>query len=393
MQILFYNCFSGISGDMNLAAMLDLGVPLDYLLNELKKLPIDNYTVSSESAIKMGISGTKVMVKLPKPEHHHRTFRSIREMIEKSSLDAKVKNTSIEIFHEIAVAEGKIHNKGIDEVHFHEVGAIDSIVDIVGAAICFHYLKPDKVIATAPELGGGFVQCAHGKFPVPAPATMEIVKDIPVTSGKVKSETTTPTGAAILKVLVDEFVEGIDGKIDKIAYGIGHKDFEIPNVLRVGLIRSENVVENETLLLLESNIDDISPEDISIAAENLRNENTLDVWIEHIVMKKGRLAFLLKVLCSPKNKNKVMENIFRETGTLGIRETSVLRYALERKSVNFKSSFGTIDIKESYLGNKLINFKPEADQLAQLADSNNIPVHQLRKEIVSAYLKHTHENE
>ena len=270
MKILYYDCFAGISGDMNLGALCDLGVPAEYIISELKKLNLEGYGLEFVSSLKMGISGTKAIVSLEneynqindhhqeqnahthkhahdekhKHEHNHehehsqtshghRNLYDIKEIIIESSLNDFVKEKSFQIFEEIAVAESKIHAKPVKEIHFHEVGAIDSIVDIVGAAICIDYLKPEKILCSTIELGGGFVHCAHGIFPVPAPATSEILKNIPVRIGTVNKETTTPTGAAILKVFANEFVDLIDFSIEKIAYGIGHRDFEIPNVLRV----------------------------------------------------------------------------------------------------------------------------------------------------------------
>lgn len=246
MKVLYYDCFCGISGDMNLAALIDLGVPKEYLINELSKLKLNSeYEMKIEKSEKLGIAGTRVDVVLKdelndKPhvhhhEHHHRNLKDIEEIIISSNLSDKVKKRSLDMFMKVAEAEAKVHGKTLYEVHFHEVGATDSIVDIVGAAICLDYLKLDKVIASPVQVGGGFVKCAHGLMPVPAPATVEILKGIPINSGIVQFETTTPTGAAILAANASEFTQKIDFSIQKIAYGIGHRDLEIPNVLRVYL--------------------------------------------------------------------------------------------------------------------------------------------------------------
>lgn len=245
MRILYYDCFSGISGDMNLGAMLDLGVDRDYLASELSKLNLDHeFRISVYRDSRKGISGTKVDVILKHhhdhhDDHHHyhehRNLHSIESIINSSSLNDNVKRLSLDMFGKVAEAEAKVHGKPLHEVHFHEVGALDSIVDIVGAAICFDFLKVDKVMSSAVELGGGFVKCAHGMIPVPAPATVEILKGIPVKAGVVPFETTTPTGAAILAASVDEFSEVKDFVIEKVGYGIGGSDTEIPNVLRAYL--------------------------------------------------------------------------------------------------------------------------------------------------------------
>lgn len=265
MKILYYDCFAGISGDMNLGAMIDLGVNKEYLLKELSKLNIsDEYEIKIKKDIKKGIQGTKVDVILKHEhnhnhseehneencnhihkddidshEHHHehvhRNLKDIEDIINSSTLSDNVKKLSLNMFMKVAKGESKVHGKPLDEVHFHEVGATDSIVDIVGASICFDYLKVDKIMASTVELGGGFVKCAHGLIPVPAPATVEILKGIPVKSGAVSFETTTPTGAAILSANVDEFTDIKELLIDKVGYGIGQRDVEIPNVLRVYL--------------------------------------------------------------------------------------------------------------------------------------------------------------
>jgi pyridinium-3,5-bisthiocarboxylic acid mononucleotide nickel chelatase len=259
MNVLYYDCFSGISGDMHLGAMIDLGIDLHYLTQELKKLPVNGYELSVQKDQRRGITGTRVAVIIPEEDHHahlhhaaghahhgdhHQlqiSYRDIITLINKSSLNDNVKKISKKIFLLLAQAEGMIHNKSIEEVHFHEVGAVDSIIDIVGAAICIDWLKPDKIIASPPELGSGFVQCAHGIFPVPAPATLELLKGKPVKVGAITSEATTPTGAAILVAVVDEFAEHCSFIPQKIAYGIGQRDNALPNVLRVCLCSDADI--------------------------------------------------------------------------------------------------------------------------------------------------------
>lgn len=268
MKILYYDCFSGISGDMNLAAMVDLGVPKEYLIEELKKLNInDEYELNIIKKVKNGISGTKVNVILAphhhhheengehnkydqhhhevNNHHHHRNLGDIENLIRNSNLKEKVKNLSANIFKVVAEAEAIVHNKGLYEVHFHEVGATDSIIDIVGAAICYDYLGVEEIFCSTVEVGSGFVHCAHGVLPVPAPATVEILKDIPIRKGNMPFEATTPTGAAILKSLVSRFTDKEEFKILKVGYGIGHKDFDkIPNVLRAFIAEKEEKKNN-----------------------------------------------------------------------------------------------------------------------------------------------------
>lgn len=420
MTILYYDCFAGISGDMNLAAMLDLGVPKDYLAKELKKLNIDGYELLSESSLKMGISGTMVHVKtsfqvknqhdLEHDSHHghshghhhnanhskkdnnesdnhkHRTFQDIREIINNSELSSDIKETSIKIFEKVAVAEAKIHNKSADKVHFHEVGAIDSIIDIVGAAICYHYIKPDRVLCSTVELGGGFVHCAHGKFPVPAPATAEILKNIPVRLGTVNFETTTPTGAAILATLVDEFTDKPVMKILKTCYGIGHRNLEIPNVLRIHSAVSSDSNQTETALMIESNLDDMSPEHYEYLFEKLLSEGAKDVFMTPIIMKKTRPAIKISVMCNP-NKSEIVKNIlFTETTTLGVRIYEVQKEMLERKIKTISTKFGNIDVKISgnnRLGN--LKAKPEYEQCRAAAAKYNTPLRIVIDEVLNNY--------
>ncbi len=246
MKILYYDCFAGISGDMNLASMIDLGIGADFLKGELSKLGLDDeFELQVKKDKKMGIGGTSVTVALKHScenghHHSHRNLNDIQKIVNGSDFDPVVKKTAVDIFTTLALAEAKVHGKKVEEIHFHEVGATDAIVDIVGAAICYHILDVERVFARPVELGGGFATCMHGTMPVPAPATAEILKECPVTMGAVQSEATTPTGAAIIKTLGNDF--GLPGEltISKTGYGIGHRDTEVPNVLRVFLGEMKN---------------------------------------------------------------------------------------------------------------------------------------------------------
>lgn len=240
MNILYYDCFAGISGDMNLAAMIDLGVDSQYVIHELSKLGLnEEFELLARRDIKKGISGTKVTVRLHRDDasvhHSQRNIDDIKNIIVNSTLAPKVQQTAVDMFMEVARSEAVVHGKRVEEVHFHEVGSTDSIVDIVGAAVCFHELDIDKVLFGPVELGSGTAKCSHGTIPVPAPATAEILKDCPVTIGAVQHEATTPTGAAIIKTLTDEFVSNTGFTILKTAYGIGQRDAVLPNVVRVFL--------------------------------------------------------------------------------------------------------------------------------------------------------------
>ncbi len=405
-MILYYHCFSGISGDMNLAAMIDMGVPIEYLLQELKKLNIDGYSIDTKTAIKLGISGTQVNVNLTHSTHHHdhehshehhhdhshRTFKNIKKIILDSTLEDSVKETSISIFEKVAIAEGKVHNKPAEDVHFHEVGAVDSIVDIVGAAICYHYLKPEKVMCSTIELGGGFVKCAHGNYPVPAPATAEIISNLPVSKGRVQFETTTPTGAAILATLVDEFSDNFNLTIKQTAYGIGHKDLDIPNVLRV-FKASENKIntENSEAIIIECNLDDMTGEQIGFVTDKLLEKGAQDAFVYPITMKKSRPAHTLSVLCSKDKEDELTEILLLDTTTFGVRSYQVKKTILERSLKKVETKYGIIDVKIAYLKNKAIKYKPEYEYCKKAAEKHKIPINEVIQEVMFILKRTTNE--
>ncbi len=399
MKILYYDCFAGISGDMNLGALIDLGVPVEYLRKELNKLKLAGFKLECESSIKMGISGTRAKVMLEythshdgkhkhhnKESHHgHRNLKDIRQIIVTSSLSDYVKTKSMEMFQCIAEAEARIHSKSVDEIHFHEVGAIDSIVDIVGAAICIEHLNPDKIIGSTVELGGGFVDCAHGTYPVPAPATAEILRGIPVSKGRVDKEATTPTGAAIVKVFVDEFTDTLNLQIHKTAYGIGYHDFSIPNVLRVyeGEFKDNNALSTDKseAVLIECNIDDMNPEQYEFIMDNLFDAGAQDVFMVPIIMKKSRPAIQLKVLCAKPDQFNIEEILLHETTSIGIRYTTVTKSMLQRNIRTIETKYGAIRIKEAMLNGKIIKFKPEYEDCAQAAKAARVSLHEIYTEI------------
>ncbi|WP_432408311.1 nickel pincer cofactor biosynthesis protein LarC [Wukongibacter sp. M2B1] len=411
MKVLYYDCFCGISGDMNLGAMIDLGVNEEYLLKEISKLNIDSeYKIDVKKTIKKGISGTKVDVILKKQYeehknddhhqhchdhshhhednhehygyyHHHRNLRDIENIINSSELNDRVKRLSIDMFMKVAEAEAKVHGKPLYEVHFHEVGAVDSIIDIVGAAIAIDYLDVDKVMASNVQLGGGFVKCAHGFIPVPAPATVEILKGIPIKTGLVNFETTTPTGAAILSASVQKFTDKLSFSIEKIGYGIGNRELEIPNVLRVYLGKEEKSKETEDQYILETNIDDMNPELYSYVEERLFEEGALDVFKTPIIMKKGRPAVKLSILINEGREKDVLEVIFKETTSIGIRKYKVKKIMLKRDFARVQTKYGDVAIKNSYYQGKLIKFKPEYEDCKGLAKEKNIPIREIYKEV------------
>lgn len=425
MKVLYYDCFCGISGDMNMAALIDLGVDKEYLINEISKLELNSeYEIKIEKSSKNGITGTRVEVILNKQqctssnandehkhehehihnhhhdchesnndsyihehEHHkHRNLGDIRKIIENSHLSDNVKKLSMNIFMKVAEAEGLVHNKPVEEVNFHEVGAVDSIIDIVGAAICLDYLKVDRVLASSVQLGGGFVKCAHGTIPVPAPATVEILKGVPIKTGIVQFETTTPTGAAILAANVEEYIDKIEFSIDKIGYGIGHRDLEIPNVLRVYLGNTENkenICSSEEQYVIETNIDDMSPELYPYVEEKLLANGALDVNKTSIIMKKGRPATKLTVITKLKNEKNVLDVIFKETTSIGVRKYKVDMIKLKREIIEVETKYGTVRVKNSYYEGELVKYKAEYEDCKKLADQNKVSIQNVYKEVNS----------
>ncbi len=394
MTVLYYDCFSGISGDMHLGAMIDLGVDPGYLIDQLNKLDLSGYEIKITRDQRKGITGTKVDVILDEKahdhghqhDHHpHRNLEDISRIIQDSKLSEAIKDRSIKMFSKLAEAEGKIHNRSMHEVHFHEVGAIDSIVDIVGAAICIESIAPDKIMSSAVELGGGFVKCKHGTFPVPAPATAEILTDIPVKSGAAPYETTTPTGALILACNADEFGPIQDLRISRTAYGIGNREMDIPNVLRVHLAetpKQDNTSpETQKALVMECNIDDMNPEMYGYVMEILFGLGADDVFITPIIMKKARPASKLTVLCSPDKKDAMTEALLTHTTSLGVRSYAVDKTVLEREFTKIRIKYGEVTVKTAIYQGKYLKSKPEYEDCIRLAKEHGIPVQKIYEEI------------
>jgi len=326
------------------------------------------------------------------PAQNHRHLRHIKHLIDTSSIDSKAKDLSTRIFDCIAQAESKVHNRPIEEIHFHEVGAVDSIVDIVGTGICLSLLDIDTVCSSPLHLGTGFVKSTHGTIPVPAPATVEILKGIPVYSTGIKGELVTPTGAAIIKTLAREFISLPPMTIDKIGYGTGKKKFKIPNALRVflGSSDAEATVDTRKLVVLETNIDDMNPEAYSYLVPKLLENGALDVYLTNVIMKKGRPGVVLHLLCQPEDYPKFEETLFRETTTLGIRKSIVDRHCLDRKVVPLDTRFGQIQIKAAYKNGKFLKASPEYEDCKKIAEEQQLPLKEvydiIAREIAAADL-------
>lgn len=408
-KILFFEPQSGISGDMTIGALLDLldDSKIDEFRKQIMLLNLnDEFDIDIKKEAKMGIVGTKFDV-LIKHHHHHehehhdehhhhhhdsRNLNDIEKIIDGSLLSDNVKSLAKSIFMKVAVAEAKIHGKTINEVHFHEVGAIDSIVDIVGTAILIDILGIDDIRCEKVHTGTGFVKCAHGLMPVPAPATQEILIGVPTYSKGIESELVTPTGASILKTLVKDFAKKPEMIVSKVGYGLGTKDLEIANVLRVSIAETvSNKVFSDTseeeLFLLETNIDDMSSEVYSYIFDKLFSLNALDVYTTSISMKKNRPAILLSVLVKEENVFDVEKFIFKETTTFGIRKTKFNRTALKREFKKIDTKYGEVTVKVGILDNEVIKVMPEYEDVKRISLEKNIPFHTLYLDIQSISIR------
>lgn len=375
-KILYFDIIGGISGDMTLASLLNLGVPKEIFLEELSKLNMDNeFTIEISEKFENGIKGTKVNV-ITKEQHCHRNLIDIYEIIDNSSLNTDIKEKSKKVFMTVAEAEAKVHDTTIDKIHFHEVGAIDSIIDIVGSVILLDLLCIDKIYATSVPLGSGFIKCAHGIIPAAAPATVEILKNVPVKLNHVEGECTTPTGAAIIKSLCDGFIKEINLNVSTIGYGVGHKKFEKPNLLRTFICEEEEDIE-EIVYEISANIDDMSCEIYSYLFDKILNEGALDVYAQSIYMKKNRPAYKINILVEEKDLEKFTNIILLETSTFGVRYNKYNRCKLDRKFIDIDTKYGPIKFKLGYYNDKLIKVKPEYEQCKNIALSLNIPIKEI----------------
>lgn len=380
MKIAYFDAFSGISGDMTIGAFIDAGIDFEEFKNEIQKLNLKNFDVKIKKITRHGINATKFDVVIKEDREAHRNLSEIFEIIDKSNLSDFVKKTSQKIFTTLAQAEAKIHNVAIDDVHFHEVGAVDSIVDIVGTAICIEKFGIEKIFVSKIPLGsGGFVQTQHGKMPVPSPATVEILKNFPVILTDVSFELTTPTGSAIVATLAEYGLEKETIKISAIGYGAGQ--FEIPdrpNLLRIIIGEIPLKYGEEKLLLIETNIDDMNPEVYPYVIEKLLSSGANDAYLVPIIMKKGRPGILLSVLVSESKLDNVLKIIFTQTTTLGVRVIEIKRRKLPREQREIETPFGRVKFKLVSIDNveRLI---PEFEECKRIAEERNLPLIQVYK--------------
>lgn len=383
-MIAYFDCFSGISGDMVLGAFIDLGVPVDWLKENLRNLPFSNFDLKVESVSRMGIQAASVHV-LYEEEKSHRHFPEIRSLVENSPLPAKVRETGVNIFERIAKAEAAIHGCSVEAVHFHEVGSVDSIVDIVGAALCVEFLGPTRIVSSKIPLGRGFVECRHGTIPVPSPATVSILKDIPVYGTDVPQELTTPTGAAIVAELADAFETIPDMRIEKIGYGAGKREIESrPNMLRILAGSPSEDHPSDRIVVIETGIDDMNPELFGFLMERLFDKGALDVcWIP-VFMKKNRPGILVQVLCEEERRDALANLILAETTTLGVRYHSAERRLLKREKVEISTPYGIVGAKRVQGPGGESRIIPEYEICRKIALDKNLPIRVVYETIAKA---------
>lgn len=388
MKILYLDCGMGAAGDMLSSALFELIDNKKEFLENINSAGIPSVIVTAENSVKCGISGTHLRVKINGEEegkscsyhssHHHNSLTDIEHIINHLSMSEKVKKNVVAVYKMIAFAESKVHNAPVSEIHFHEVGALDAIADIAMFCMLVDLIGADKIVASPVNVGSGKVACAHGILPVPAPATAEILKGISAYSNGIDGELCTPTGAALLKFFVNYFSDMPCMAVDKIGYGMGTKDFETANCVRAFIGTAENDADNtDSVVELSCNIDDMTAEELSFAADILLDSGALDVFTSPVVMKKGRLGSLLTVICKSEDKDKFVKLIFKHTSTIGIRESIHKRYVMNREICFAETEFGAVKIKNSsgYGTNKS---KFEYENLARICRENNISLDKLK---------------
>ena len=379
---------------MMLGALLDAGVASDKLFAELKKIKIGYYEFRRTRAVRSGVAATRVEIKVP-GKQPHRSMGDIENLINASELDAAVRKRALGVFSLLAEAEGKVHNKPADKVHFHEVGAVDSILDILGCSIGVEWLGLTEIASSAVNIGGGQVEIEHGLYPVPAPATAELLKDIPTYSSGVEVELATPTGAAMLKCWVKEFGGMPAMKVEKIGYGAGGRDIpKQPNVVRLMVGEAVEVEQgtvgppgDEIVSVIEANIDDMSPQLYGFFVEKALEAGALDVSCASVQMKKNRPGLMVTVLCHPEECDGLAQILFDQTTTIGLRIYEAHRKVLEREEVQVDTSYGPVRVKVARRNGHVINFTPAYDDCRRLAEEKSVPLKQILLEANFAFMK------
>ena len=376
MKILYFDCFAGISGDMTVGALLDLGVPLSFLIEELARLPIplSGYTLSAEETCRHGIRAAKFSVRVTE-DQPHRHYSDIVGLLERSTLAAEVKEHAGQIFLRLAEAEAKVHGVELSRVHFHEVGALDSIIDIVGTALCLQYLGIKELYASALPLGSGYVETAHGRLPVPAPATAELLRGMPVHGELGAGERVTPTGAAILAALCSSFGAPPSFTVTDVGNGAGDRDFpDTPNILRVMLGEKQSSLPADEIRVLETHIDDMNPEILGFLMDRIMAAGALDVAFTPLQMKKNRPGVCITILTPPALLEKLARLLLEETSAIGVRHYPATRLKLHRSLEERDTSLGRVRVKVIRDDTALVRVAPEFEECRRIAETTGMPL-------------------
>ena len=381
-MLAYFDCFSGISGDMTLGALIDLGVPAPWLQETLTRdLPLEGFDLEIDAVTRHSIGACRVEVVVAENQPA-RNYAAIRQLIEKSRLSQPVKERSLEIFKRLAIAEAGIHRCPVESVHFHEVGGVDALVDIVGAVLGLDFLGIRKVIASRIPTGTGFITASHGRLPVPAPATLALLKGVPIYGSEISHELVTPTGAAILTTLAESFEPLPAMRVEKIGYGAGRADLkEVPNVLRV-LTGTLPPRQDDVVSVVETNIDDMNPEIFGYLMEKLFDDGALDVFWVPVIMKKNRPGTMVKVICRGRVRDAVIARLLTETTTAGVRYCEMQRRLLEREQVKIATRYGEIAVKRIETPDGAVRLVPEYDTCRKIALEKNIPLRWVYETIV-----------
>jgi uncharacterized protein (TIGR00299 family) protein len=382
MRIAYFDCFAGASGDMILGALLDAGLPLETLKAELAKLHLSHYDIDFKSIQKRGLGGCQALVLVDQDhhKHEHRHLSHITAIIEQSDLDPSVKADSITVFRRLAEAEARVHRTAVESIHFHEVGAMDAVIDVVGAVAGLRALGIEKIICSPLHLGSGTVQCAHGILPVPAPATAELVKGKPVYSSGVQGELVTPTGAAILTTLAKDFGPMPAMTVDAIGYGAGSAERSIPNLLRlvIGNIEVElKGCEMEQVAVMETNIDDMNPQIYDHIIQQALGLGALDIYVTPVHMKKNRSGSVLTVICPPVMTGRFAQFLLQETTTIGLRWRIDQRLKARRRIATIETPYGPLPVKVAEIEGAIVNIAPEYEDCRRVALEKGLPLKQV----------------
>lgn len=380
MRIAYFDCFSGASGDMILGSLIDAGLSPQGLKVELKKISIPGVRLNVKKVLKGGVSATQVMVTGEQGAKPRRNLNELLKIVETSRLDSAVKKKSREVFQRIASVEAKIHRKLVEEIHFHELGGLDSIVDIVGSIWGFQQMGIDKLYVSKVNVGGGFVECEHGIFPVPAPATLALMEGKPIYSSGAEKELLTPTGAALLTALSSEFGQMPPIKVEKIGYGAGRDDLPHPNVLRLMIGTPAANAGMETVAVVETNIDDMNPQFYDYAMERLFEMGVQEVFLTPIFMKKNRPATLLTVICPSEKLSSVTGFLLQETTTIGLRWHEEERSRADREIQSLQTKYGRIHFKLARWEGRIVNLSPEYEDCKRLALKKGVPLKEVFEE-------------